>query len=259
MVGDHPSVAAGTVEPEPEAQSVGASPTEGEELGGAKRKRSGSSTPAMRAALRTASESPNRTQRAHHRGPAGALRQPHLRPDDGLPCPSPGRLERSLRELQPTGAGLHIHAIGDRGARAALDAIEAVQADLGPARHRLTQVELLHPDDVPPFAELGVTGDLQKSPPWGIPAGSTTTSSSSERTASVPEAGLWPTLRTSGANALRSSDDDVGDLSPSGGMARAVDRGEPSLPSVQAALEAYTTNTAFLLRQEDLVGSLKQG
>ncbi len=34
MVGDHPSVAAGTVEPEPEAQSVGASPTEGEELGG---------------------------------------------------------------------------------------------------------------------------------------------------------------------------------------------------------------------------------
>jgi hypothetical protein len=56
-----------------------------------------------------------------------------------------------------------------------------------------------------------------------------------------------------------SSDYDVGDLSPFKGMARAVNRGPQSLPDVAAAIRAYTIEPAWLLRQEDLVGSVEVG
>jgi predicted amidohydrolase YtcJ len=48
------------------------------------------------------------------------------------------------------GFALHIHVIGDRGTRAAIDALEAAYRDGGPDLHRdgLAHLELAHPDDV---------------------------------------------------------------------------------------------------------------
>ena len=55
----------------------------------------------------------------------------------------------------------HIHAIGDRGVREALDAIE-VSGGIGPAhRHRLTHIEMVDEADVGRFASLGVFADAQ--------------------------------------------------------------------------------------------------
>ncbi len=58
---------------------------------------------------------------------------------------------------------------------------------------------------------------------------------------------------------LVSSDFDVGDLSPFSGMARAIDRGDRSLPDIETAIRAYTLDGAYLMRQEDRLGSLEVG
>jgi predicted amidohydrolase YtcJ len=72
------------------------------------------------------------------------------------------RLAKYVKALQNTGFDFHIHAIGDRGVREALDAIEAGQVDQNsPRRHRLTHVEIIHPDDMQRFQQLDIPADCQ--------------------------------------------------------------------------------------------------
>lgn len=76
------------------------------------------------------------------------------------------RLRAAVEALHVEGFQVHVHTIGDRGAREALDAFAAV-AGVAPARghaeprHHLAHVQLVHPDDVPRFAALGVSATLQ--------------------------------------------------------------------------------------------------
>lgn len=71
--------------------------------------------------------------------------------------------------LDAAGFSAHIHVIGDRAARDALDAVEAasVANDWAsrPAtdarRHHLAHLQFVHPDDVARFAALGVTANMQ--------------------------------------------------------------------------------------------------
>ncbi len=58
---------------------------------------------------------------------------------------------------------MHFHAIGDRAVREALDAIEAARAANGANdhRHHIAHLQVMHPDDVPRFAALGVTANMQ--------------------------------------------------------------------------------------------------
>ena len=72
--------------------------------------------------------------------------------------------EAALREAVPAlaeaGFQVHVHAIGDRGVREALDAFAAVAsgADL---RHHVAHLQVVDPADVPRFAELGVAANMQ--------------------------------------------------------------------------------------------------
>ena len=62
------------------------------------------------------------------------------------------------------GFQVHIHAIGDRGAREALDAFAAARAaghDVAGLRHHIAHLQLIHPDDVPRFVALGVAANVQ--------------------------------------------------------------------------------------------------
>ena len=61
---------------------------------------------------------------------------------------------------------MHFHALGDRAVREALDAFEARRRANGPAagRHHLAHLQVVHPDDVPRFAALGATANIQ--PLW---------------------------------------------------------------------------------------------
>ena len=67
-------------------------------------------------------------------------------------------LRDAVRALDAAGFQVHVHAIGDRGVRETLDAM----AGTDPARrHHVAHLQVVHPDDVPRFAELGVAANLQ--------------------------------------------------------------------------------------------------
>lgn len=65
--------------------------------------------------------------------------------------------------LDAAGLQLHFHAVGDRAVRMALDAIEHAQGVNGrrDARHQITHLHLIAPEDLPRFRELGVVANVQ--------------------------------------------------------------------------------------------------
>ena len=66
--------------------------------------------------------------------------------------------------LDAAGFSAHVHVIGDRAVRDALDGFAAARAANGwstPGRHHLAHLQFVHPDDVIRFAELGVTANTQ--------------------------------------------------------------------------------------------------
>jgi predicted amidohydrolase YtcJ len=72
-------------------------------------------------------------------------------------------LKQAVVALAAEGFQVHVHCIGDRGTREALDAFAAARdaghsADL---RHHIAHIQVIHPDDVPRFAELGVAANAQ--------------------------------------------------------------------------------------------------
>ncbi|MGH3649247.1 MAG: amidohydrolase [Acidimicrobiia bacterium] len=60
----------------------------------------------------------------------------------------------------------HFHAIGDRAVRNALDAVDEARKRNGPNenRHHIAHIQVVHPDDIPRFADLGVVANAQ--PLW---------------------------------------------------------------------------------------------
>ncbi|WP_137818748.1 amidohydrolase [Pseudomonas sp. 2FG] len=171
----------------------------------------------------------------------------------GLYYFTPRRLERYTRELSKAGFDMHIHAIGDQ---AVSDALDAIGATGGKGRHRITHVELVDNDDIPRFRELNVIADFQPSPYFAP----------SFLKDNVPMIGqrayqMLPLreLYESGARVTLSSDWDVNPLSPLGIMQNALSLGKRSLPNLEAAVQAYTLDAAYTLRQEDETGSLEVG
>jgi predicted amidohydrolase YtcJ len=67
-------------------------------------------------------------------------------------------LKDAVRELDRAGFQVHVHAIGDRGVRETLDAMAGTDPAL---RHHIAHLQLVHPDDLSRFAELGVAANLQ--------------------------------------------------------------------------------------------------
>ncbi|GAA3141735.1 amidohydrolase [Nonomuraea roseoviolacea] len=84
----------------------------------------------------------------------------------GLSFVDPDRLRTYITRLDAEGFQVHVHAVGDRAAREALDAFEAARAANGTNdhRHHIAHVQVVHPDDVPRFAALGITATIQ--PLW---------------------------------------------------------------------------------------------
>ena len=72
---------------------------------------------------------------------------------------APETFNEVVTRLDAQGFQLFIHAIGDRGIRVALDALEHARRANGPrdSRHQLVHVELLSPEDIPRFKGLDVT------------------------------------------------------------------------------------------------------
>ena len=84
----------------------------------------------------------------------------------GLSFVDPDALRGYVTELDAHGFQVHFHALGDRAVREALDALEAARAANGPTdgRHHLAHLQVVHPDDIPRFAQLGAVANIQ--PLW---------------------------------------------------------------------------------------------
>jgi hypothetical protein len=74
-----------------------------------------------------------------------------------------GTLAEAAIRLDALGFQVHVHAIGDRATRDALDAFEAAVAANGRTanRHHIAHLQVVHPADVPRFAALDVTATIQ--------------------------------------------------------------------------------------------------
>lgn len=87
----------------------------------------------------------------------------------GMPVWEPGALAEAVCAFDAAGFQTHIHAIGDAGVRASLDAIEAALRANPPWDRRpvITHVQVVDPADLPRFAALGVIANFE--PLWAQP------------------------------------------------------------------------------------------
>ena len=190
--------------------------------------------------------------------------------NSGLDFIDPDELPRFVTELDSLGFQVHFHALGDRAVRNALNAIEAARHANKDStiRHHLAHLQVIHPDDIPRFAALGATANIQ--PLWA-------TNESQMTELTIPFLGetraAWQypfaALAKTGAHIAGGSDWPVSSPDPLLGMHVAVNRSTPDnatrpfLPeqaiSLRTALAAYTAGSARINGLENTVGLIKAG
>ena len=67
-----------------------------------------------------------------------------------------------VTQLDAAGFALHLHIMGDRGIRVALDAVEAARTVNGVGqRHHIAHLSMVQPEDAKRFGPLGITANIQ--------------------------------------------------------------------------------------------------
>jgi predicted amidohydrolase YtcJ len=192
--------------------------------------------------------------------------RPDLRGDTLYP---PEEFKDVVAALDRLKFQMFIHAIGDRGIRVALDALQAARERNGPrdSRHQLVHIECLSPADVGRFKELGVVACMQPrhcapdiSGKWAVNIG--------------PErsrlAWAFRSLRDAGAVLAFASDWNVAEMDPLVGIDTALTRraldGTPAggwIPGqtidLETALRAYTIQGAYANFVDTVRGSIVPG
>jgi predicted amidohydrolase YtcJ len=205
------------------------------------------------------------------------LLEPYLEAD-GRPGTDRGRpeygddeLAAALIELERQGFDVHLHAIGDATVRQALDAVAAARAANGARdhRHSIAHVELMHLDDIPRFAPLGVAANLQ--PFWAHADGET-------RDIEIPLIGVdrvdaryaFGDLHRAGSRLAIGSDWTVTTADPMQLLEVAVRRAYPTDRDTppwrpdqrldfDTALAAFTIGSAWVNRLETDTGTIEVG
>ncbi|MEU6998820.1 amidohydrolase [Nonomuraea sp. NPDC046570] len=190
--------------------------------------------------------------------------------NQGISFVDPEALRAYVTRLDAEGFQVHVHAVGDRAAREALDAFEAARAANGmnDHRHHIAHLQVVHPDDVPRFAALAITANMQ--PLWAAHE-----PQMDELTIPFlgPERALlqypFGDLVRTGASLAAGSDWPVSSPDPFLGVHVAVNRMIPResakvfLPeqrlSLAAALAAYTIGTARVNHLDTRTGTIEQG
>lgn len=87
----------------------------------------------------------------------------HVTGNSGISFVAPEILNEAVPLLDAEGFQVHFHAIGDRAVRECLDAVEHAIArnGRGDNRHHIAHLQVVHPDDIPRFRELGVAANMQ--------------------------------------------------------------------------------------------------
>ncbi|HEY2312840.1 MAG TPA: amidohydrolase [Streptosporangiaceae bacterium] len=197
----------------------------------------------------------------------------------GLSYVDPAALREYVTQLDALGFQVHLHAIGDRAVREALDAIEAARTANRPAegqhrsdnRHHIAHLQVVHPGDVPRFAALDVTANMQ---------GLWAAHEPQMDELTIPFIGpertqrqyVFGDLLRSGARLAAGSDWAVSSANPLRAIHVAVNRSlhgatgaqaEPFLPNqgldLAEALSAYTIGSAYVNHLDDETGSIERG
>jgi predicted amidohydrolase YtcJ len=202
-----------------------------------------------------------------------ALLEPYVdRPGDrGRPLLEPEAFDDLARALDRAGFQIHVHAIGDRAVRMALDAFEAAGRANGfrDMRHHIAHLELIDPADIPRFKRLGAAANFQALWAYADPYITDLT---------LPILGparsrwLYPigSVARTGAVIAGGSDWSVSSANPLLAIQVALTRRGPDDPPGEAwipeervdlmtMLRAYTVNGAWLSREEGWRGTLQAG
>jgi predicted amidohydrolase YtcJ len=205
-------------------------------------------------------------------GHTSALLEPYLDTKNTGPANlSPGLFDTLVTALDRAGYQVHVHAIGDRAVRMALDAVQVARAANGPrdARHMIAHLEMIDTLDVPRFKALGVYANFQ--PLWSY-------RDSYIRDLTEPVLGperssrLYPigSLQGSGAVVVAGSDWSVTSMNPLLAIQVGVTRSDPGAPAgppwlprelmtLTQMLNAYTINGARANFEENETGSIAVG
>jgi len=186
----------------------------------------------------------------------------------GLLVSAPEHIRAVAERGLAAGFQVNTHAIGDRGNRVVLDAYERALAARPTAdpRFRIEHAQILAPDDVPRFAQLGVIPSMQASHQtsdmyWaGTRLGSTR----------LLGAYAWRSLLNSGVVVPNGSDAPVEQVNPlisfHAAVARQDARDWPAggwypeqRMTREEALKSMTIWPAYAAFQEDVLGSLTPG
>jgi predicted amidohydrolase YtcJ len=200
-----------------------------------------------------------------------ALLRPYLDTNDqGSTNYTAAEFNEIITALDQNALQVHIHAIGDRAVRMSLDAFEAARMKNGPhdIRHHIAHLELIDPDDLPRFSQLGVVANFQAL--WAYPDEDIVK-------LTVPVLGparsrwLYPirSVVQNGGTIVGGSDWSVTSLNPLEAIQIAVTRQSPEgkgpilnseeIVDLPQIIAAYTINGAYLRHQEKLIGSLEVG
>ncbi len=192
----------------------------------------------------------------------------HPTSNSGHSFVDPQALRSAVARLDAEGFQVHVHGIGDRGVREALDAFEGTD----PARrHHIAHLQLVHPEDVRRFAGLGVAANVQAL--WACLDDQMT-----ELTLPFigAERARWQypfgDLHRSGARLVAGSDWPVSTPNPLEAIHVAVNRwaygeqgpagSEPFLPEqaldLETAFAAYTSGSAWVNHRDD-AGTIEVG
>jgi len=165
------------------------------------------------------------------------------------------------------GLQIAVHAIGDGAVRLVLDGYEAAAKANGKrdSRHRIEHIEVVHPADIPRFADLGTVASMQPTHPpgsAGLPLEPYLTKIGSPR---WPYAFAWKSLVDAGTKIVFSTDWPVSPLAPMrcihDAMTRKVWRED--IPdqrlTLLETLAAYTSTGAWVEFMEDRKGMLRRG
>src|SRR6266704_2964987 len=191
----------------------------------------------------------------------------------GLSYIDPEDLREVVTSLDAAGFPVHFHAIGDRAVREALDAVQAARAANGANdhRHHIAHLQVMHPADIPRFAALNVTANMQALWAAHEPQMDDLT---------IPFIGpqragrqyLFGDLFRSGARLAAGSDWSVTSANPLRAIHVAVNRTlpgaagdgtEPFLPEqglgLAEALAAYTAGSAYVNHLDGETGAVEPG
>jgi hypothetical protein len=202
-----------------------------------------------------------------------ALLEPYLdKPGDrGVANLEPELFNPLVARLDHEGFQIHVHAIGDRGIRYALDAFEHAQKVIGnrDSRHLIAHLELIDPQDIPRFQRLGVIADFQ--PLWAY-ADEYITKLTEPKLGLQRSRWLYPiaSVAKTGAMIVGGSDWSVSSMNPLDAIQVAITRrgledenGKAWIPveivDLQTMLAAYTITGAYANFQEQKTGSLEVG